>query len=192
MPNKPRKLTDRQRRFVDEYLIDLNAVQAAIRAGYAKKSAHENAYIILRRPGVNDDIQTAMAERAARTHITQDRVLEELAAVAFFDPADMASVPMNGPEDFSRLPKHARGAIAGWGWDSRGNFMVKLTPKTPALVALAKHLGLFIDAKPIDTTDYRQLTSEPLPATARWLENILKDETQDKKPKSLPKNIPAP
>ena len=177
MPYTPRKLTDRQRQFIEEYLIDLNAVQAAIRTGYTKSSAEVNAYMILQRPGIQEAIQTAMAERPARTHISQDRVLEELAALAFFDPADVASLPLNGPEDFSRLPKHARGAIAGWRWDSRGNFMVKLTPKTPALVAPAKHLGLFIEMKPTNTIEHQDLVSEPLSATARWLEDTLKDKS---------------
>ena len=63
----PRKLTDRQRQFIEEYLIDLNAVQASIRAGYTKSSAEVNAYMILRRPGVQEAIQAAMAERANST-----------------------------------------------------------------------------------------------------------------------------
>ena len=190
MTPSSRKLTDRQRRFIGKYLINLNAVQAAIRAGYAKKSAQENAYLLLRRPGIATAIQAAMAERAERTHISQDRVLEELAAVAFFDPADVASIPLNGPEDFARLPKHARAAIAGWGWNSRGNFLVKLTPKTQTLVALAKHLGLFIDIKLTNMIEHQDITAEPLAATARWLETILDGEppgdAQEKTLRALP------
>ena len=201
MQHTPRKLTDRQRRFIEEYLVDLNAVQAAIRAGYAEKSAHENAFRILRRPGVTKAVQAAMESRAARTRITQDRVLEELAAVAFFDPAEIASVPLSGPEDFCRLPKHARGAIAGWGWNPRGDFMVKLVPKTPALIALAKHLGLFLDIKTVEAPEQPTLASEPLAATARWLDELLDNdipdsetldsETASKSLKPLPRKTPT-
>src|SRR6185437_328109 len=79
------KLTARQQRFVDEYLIDLNATQAAIRAEYSKNGAEVTASKLLRVAKVGDAIAKAEAKRAERTHITQDRVLQELARIAFFD-----------------------------------------------------------------------------------------------------------
>ena len=79
------KLTPRQQRFVDEYLIDLNATQAAIRAGYSPKGAEVSASKLLRVAKVSAEIAKAQAKRAERTHITQDRVLQELARIAFFD-----------------------------------------------------------------------------------------------------------
>lgn len=78
-------LTAKQRRFVDEYLIDLNATQAAIRAGYSPKRADAIGYENLRKPDIADAVSAAMKEREERTHITQDRVLQELARIAFFD-----------------------------------------------------------------------------------------------------------
>lgn len=78
-------LTPRQQRFVDEYLIDLNATQAAIRAGYSKNGAEVTASKLLRVAKVADAVAKAQAKRADRTGITQDRVLQELARIAFFD-----------------------------------------------------------------------------------------------------------
>ena len=78
-------LTEKQRRFVAEYLVDLNATQAAIRAGYSRKTAHVTGHETLKKPEVSAAVQASMAARAERTNITQDRVLQELARIAFFD-----------------------------------------------------------------------------------------------------------
>lgn len=79
------KLTPKQAVFVQEYLIDLNATQAAIRAGYSVRTARSIGEENLRKPDISAAIQLARAEREERTHITQDRVLQELARIAFFD-----------------------------------------------------------------------------------------------------------
>lgn len=76
------ELTDRQARFCEEYLIDLNATQAAIRAGYSEKTANEQGARLLANVSVQEKIAELKAERAKRTEITQDSVIQELAAVA--------------------------------------------------------------------------------------------------------------
>lgn len=81
----PASLTARQQRFVDEYLIDLNATQAAARAGYSARTANEQGARLLAKVSVRSAIAEAMRAREKRTHITQDRVLQELARIAFFD-----------------------------------------------------------------------------------------------------------
>lgn len=78
-------LTAKQHRFVQEYLVDLNATQAAIRAGYSAKRADAIGYENLRKPEIAAAVAESMKAREARTHITQDRVLQELARIAFFD-----------------------------------------------------------------------------------------------------------
>lgn len=78
-------LTPKQERFVQEYLIDLNATQAAIRAGYAKPNAHVQGFQLLNKTLVAQAISAAQQKRQERTEITQDRVLQELARIAFFD-----------------------------------------------------------------------------------------------------------
>lgn len=79
------KISPKQQRFVEEYLIDLNATQAAIRAGYSPKTAQEQASRLLSNVMVAEAVRKAQEERSRRTGITQDRVLQELARLAFFD-----------------------------------------------------------------------------------------------------------
>jgi phage terminase small subunit len=71
-------LTPKQERFVDEYLIDLNATQAAIRAGYSKKTAHVIGPENLGKPAIAAAVARAQADRTERTNITQDYVLESI------------------------------------------------------------------------------------------------------------------
>jgi phage terminase small subunit len=78
-------LTAKQEQFVAEYLIDLNATQAAIRAGYSEKTAGSQGFDLLKKPEIQAAIAAAQQKRAERTEITQDRVLQELARIAFFD-----------------------------------------------------------------------------------------------------------
>ena len=75
------KLTAKQQRFVDEYLIDLNATQAAIRAGYSEKTAFSIGTENLRKPLIQKAIQQRKQAREQRTEITQDRVIQELSAI---------------------------------------------------------------------------------------------------------------
>lgn len=79
------QLTAKQERFVQEYLIDLNATQAAIRAGYSEHTARSIGQENLTKPDIQQAIAAAQQIRAQRTEITQDRVLKELARLAFFD-----------------------------------------------------------------------------------------------------------
>lgn len=72
-----KKLTDKQRRFVEEYLIDLNATQAAIRAGYSEKTARQAGSENLSKPDIQYAIQKEMASRSERTKIDADFVLTE-------------------------------------------------------------------------------------------------------------------
>lgn len=88
------KLTEKQQRFVDEYLIDLNATQAAVRAGYSAKTAESQGSRMLRNVKVQQAIAEEMAERSKRTGINQDRVVLELARIAFVRMTDL--VDSNG------------------------------------------------------------------------------------------------
>ena len=81
------KLTAKQNKFVEEYLIDLNATQAAIRAGYSPKNAGKIGHELLEK--TRNEIDRAIAERSRRTGINQDRVLRELAKIAFVNPGDV-------------------------------------------------------------------------------------------------------
>ena len=82
------KLTPKQRQFVDEYLIDLNATQAAIRAGYKAENADVTGPELLGKPWVSAAIQARKAARTKRTEVSQDDVIRELKAVAFKPASD--------------------------------------------------------------------------------------------------------
>ena len=83
-------LTPKQQRFCDEYLIDLNATQAAIRAGYSEKTAYRTGADNLRKPQIEEYIAKRQKELSRSTEITQERVIKELALIAFSNNADYA------------------------------------------------------------------------------------------------------
>ncbi len=84
-----RKLTPRQARFVDEYLIDLNGTQAAIRAGYSAKGAPVRAAELLTNRNVAEAVAEAQAKRSERTQVDADRVLREWLEVATVDAREL-------------------------------------------------------------------------------------------------------
>jgi phage terminase small subunit len=110
-------LTLKQAQFVREYLVDLNATQAAIRAGYSARTAASIGDENLRKPAIAEAVQTAMAERAERTEITADRVLKELAKVGFANLSDVTDwgireIAFGFTEDGKKLPLEEIGDAA--------------------------------------------------------------------------------
>ncbi|MFS2114326.1 terminase small subunit [Herbaspirillum frisingense] len=83
------RITDKVRRFVDEYLIDLNATKAAIRAGYSERTAKQIASEVLNKPEVQALLQERQAALAERTEITQDAVLQRLWAIGTADASQV-------------------------------------------------------------------------------------------------------
>ena len=146
---KPHKLTPKQEAFVREYLIDLNATQAAMRAGYSPKTSNEQGARLLANVSVRSALEIAMKERGERTKVTGDRVLMEIERLAMFDPKDLTL--LTGPRDIAELPEDIRRAIVGWGWDKNGNFTVKMA-KEKALEMLGRHHKLFTDKIEVDVT----------------------------------------
>jgi len=144
------KLTPKQQRFIEEYLIDLNATQAAIRAGYSPKTAHEQGAQLLAKISIREAIDKAIAERSRRTGITQDRVLRELAKVAFVNATDIINMDDAAIRDDANRDDTA--AIAGVKVKriptEAGEIIereVKIYDKIKALELLGKHLGMFTD-----------------------------------------------
>lgn len=139
------KLTEKQKRFVAEYLVDLNATQAAIRAGYSPKTANRIGSQNLSKVDVQAEIEKRRATLRNKLEITQEKVIEELAAVAFANGADFATVNQNGIVRItptSELPEEKRKAIASIKEGQYGT-EVKVHDKVKALELLAKHLGMF-------------------------------------------------
>ncbi|MEZ2724129.1 terminase small subunit [Pseudomonas putida] len=85
-------MTVKRHRFVAEYLVDLNATQAAIRAGYAKKGAKDQAYQLMQLPEVAQAIEQAMGERNKRLQVDADYVLKRLTEIDQLDLADIFDV----------------------------------------------------------------------------------------------------
>lgn len=142
------KLTAKQKKFVEEYLIDLNATQAAIRAGYSTESAKEIGCENLTKHNVKAEIDKAIAERSRRTGINQDRVLRELAKIAFVNPGDV--INLNQATVKSDAKEEDLAAIASVKIKNipteDGEITereIKLCDKLKALDLLGKHLGIY-------------------------------------------------
>lgn len=140
-------LTAKQEKFIQEYLIDLNATQAAIRAGYSPRTANEQGARLLANVSIRDALRREMAARSRRTGITQDRVLGELAKIAFLNPADVVDIREGGvrpdadPADLAAIQslKIRRSSSEQGETEERE---VRLADKLGALRLLGRHLGL--------------------------------------------------
>jgi len=162
------KITPKQQRFVDEYLIDLNATQAAIRAGYSPRSAESQGSRLSKNRKVRAHIDERMAELSRRTGVNQERIMRELARIAFLDPtrlANMGDATIN--EDAT---EHDRAAIAavrvrqiptqdGTGVERE----VRFADKIRALELLGKRFGMWVDRQEVDATTLVQIVDDVPP-----------------------------
>ena len=144
-----RKLTDKQQRFVDEYLIDLNATQAAIRAGYSVKTANEQGSQNLAKLSIQQAIAERMAERSRRTGVNQDRVVLELAKIAFVKMTDIVdkegNIKENAAEDDLACIESVKYKHSDTDTGYSEEREVKIASKLKALELLGKHLGMWND-----------------------------------------------
>jgi len=157
---KKKTLSDKQRIFVAEYLVDLNATQAARRAKYSAKTAPFIGAENLKKPKIQEAIQKAMANRSNRTEITQDRVLKELALIGFSDMADFVRIDESGfiqanpldtlPEGKSRIVKKVKEkrVIKSTPEGDQildATYEFELCDKVKTLELIARHLGMLHD-----------------------------------------------
>lgn len=136
-----RGLNEKQKRFVEEYLIDLNATQAAIRAGYSKNRASELGYQLLQKTTVQNAIQEAQNNRSERVQITQEEVIRRLLEnidIASGKRATVITIPS----------KNAEGEVMG---NDVAQFVYEPSAVNKALELLGKHLGMFKDGVDITT-----------------------------------------
>ena len=142
-------MTKKQKIFADEYLIDLNATRA-YKAAYPSvkkdETARTNGSRMLTNANVVSYITERMQERQKRTEITQDRVLQELAAIAFARATDYAEIKDECVKikDTSDLTELQIKAIAGIK-EGKYGIELKLNDKEKALELLGRHLGMFKD-----------------------------------------------
>jgi phage terminase small subunit len=145
-------LTPKQERFVAEYMIDLNATQAAIRAGYSAKTAQEQASRLLSNVMVSEAVAAAQQARSQTTGVTAARVLQEIARLAFFDARKLLT-DEGEPIPIHQLDDDTAAGIAGLetatergrGEDAGVTVIrkYKIADKNSALEKLAKHVGLY-------------------------------------------------
>lgn len=162
-------LSEKQECFVQEYLVDLNATQAYIRAGYSPTGANTSAAKLLAKPRIRARVDQEIAARSVRTGVTQDRVVRELARIAF------ASAPhFINPRDASLRPdatEDDKAAIASIrvkrkdGEDfTEIEREIKLADKIKALELLGKHMGMY-------TGNQQQTDNGVLPGLLEYLQN---------------------
>ena len=156
-------MNQKQKAFATEYVIDYNATQAAIRAGYSERSAYSQAHELLKKPEIKEAIKELEDAASARTSITKDMVLQELARIAFVDPrklfdeggrpkdirfldpdtaAALSSVDIYEEFDYNGDEKELSGYTKKYKWSD----------KLRALEMLGKHLGMFTDKVHVEGT----------------------------------------
>ena len=160
------KLPPMQDRFVDEWLIDFNGTQAAIRAGYSERSARSIAGRLLTKDNIQREISRRQKDLQRRTEVSQDRVVKELARIAFADATDYVQVETRTVEkndgtelsyqtvtltETAELSADQRAAIAGIKQGTNG-VEVKLHDKIKALELLGRHIGMFNDKLEVKAT----------------------------------------
>jgi phage terminase small subunit len=166
------KLTDKQKRFCEEYLIDFNATQAAIRAGYSKTSAYAIGHENLKKHDIQNTIQILNKKVSDRLEITQERIKKEYARLAFLDVREMFNE--NGAlKEIHDLDDDTAAAIGGMeivaesslGGDKVFDTVkkIKIIDKKGALDSLAKIEGMFTDK--VDVTNETKIIRDNIPDT---------------------------
>lgn len=193
------KLTAKQRRFCDEYLVDLNATSAAIRAGYSERTAEQIGYQLLQKTSVQKQIKQRMDDRSKRIELSQDFVINELMAIASVKATDYAHIvekaamaeidgkmvqlyDVNGnpvmyktvepvlTEELTDIQKKALSVIK----KGRDGFEIKPYDKVRVLELLGRHLGMWSNKDENDIVEQQARIEKVKAETAR-----IKEEDQD-------------
>lgn len=197
-----KKLDAREKRFVDEYLVDLDPQRAAVAAGYATTTARTKSYQWVsnseQKPHVYEAIQKALEKRSNRTEITADRVLRELALLGFANMEDYVRIGTNGDPyiDLSKLTREQAAALSeiavddyveGRGKNARDvrKVRIKFHDKKGALVDIGKHLGMFKErvehtGKDGGPIEHKELDAMPTKKLLELLELIRGDSAKEK------------
>lgn len=158
------KLNEKQQRFVDEYLIDLNGTQAAIRAGYSAKTADVQGSRLLANAKVQQAVSERMAERSKRTGVNQDRIVLELAKIAMVKMTDIVNghgeIKTSATDDdlacIESIKYKSSESDTGFSVERE----VKIASKVKALELLGKHLGMWNDKLDVNITQPIVITGE--------------------------------
>jgi phage terminase small subunit len=175
-PSKPAPnptLTVKQQRFIKEYLIDLNAAGAALRAGYSKRTARQMGTENLSKPDIRAIIDAGIESRKARLSVKAEQVIQELALVAFAGMKDFVEIDESGAikvrpldslgEGKSKVIKKIKDnridkSTSEGGTSRNGTFQIELHDKVRSLELLARHLGLLHGKHVVDVKQPVQIT----------------------------------
>lgn len=171
------KLTVKQEAFCKAYVETGNASEA-YRTAYSTQNMKQETIAVkacelLKTGNVSvrvEQLRVKVSEKLEKEFdITQDRVLSELAAMAFYDPAQLVLQngagkvqEISGPADIAKLPENIRRCIVGWSYDRHGHFILKLANKTSSLELIGRHLAMFVDRKEIRVGELEQVSDEEL------------------------------
>ena len=188
-------LTKKRQRFVEEYLVELNATKAAESAGYSSKTARSQGQRLLTNVDIQEAIQVAMAARSERTQVNADDVFRELAQIAFSDMQNYATWGPQGVsiKESSELPPGASAAVMEVSetvsYDKDGGTRsattkFKLHDKKGALDSLAKHLGMFVERAEVIVEEREPITQVVIfmPNAPKIVEGELGDGTLSSDP----------
>lgn len=182
------KLTAKQQRFVDEYLIDLNATQAAIRAGYSEKTAKDIGCQNLAKLNISEAIERALQSRSERTQIDADWLLKRLADEAVADVADIIEESTGALKPIHEWPEIWRtGLVAGVDVSSEYEMVdgkkeqtafvskVRLSDRVKRLELIGKHIGVsaFQTVHKHEGSITHEHTHESVSDTAAWVDRLI-------------------
>jgi phage terminase small subunit len=182
-------LTPKQGRFVEEYLVDCNATQAALRAGYSPKGASVRGAVLLTNSKVLMRLSNLRKAQFVRTEVTSDMVVSELASIGFSNPGKFFKF-LNGTVilDFSKMTEEDSKSIAEIQQEEyleKGRLgaarmvrktRIKFHNKLPALEALAKHTGVYDR----DNEDRQREITKAVRAAMREVESMTPEEKTER------------
>ena len=184
------ELNAKQRRFCKEYVIDLNGTQAAIRAGYSKKTAGSQSFDLLKKPEIQAKIKQLEKTVAERLGITHESVLKELKKLAFSDMRKLTKWGENGVTliDSSQIDDDSAACVAEVSQTitkDGGGIKFKLHDKKGALEDLGRHLSMFVDKVDHSNNDG---SLRPVQQTIFRFHGITREEYQAKLKNKKPEN----
>jgi phage terminase small subunit len=160
----PRKLTERQQKFIEQFLLCGNAAEAARAAGYSKKTANREGSRLLSNVDIQAALKSGYARRRSEFEISEKRILQELAGIAFFNIRDLFENDPDGNLRIKKLddiPVEVTAALESVSIDKSGIVKFKASPKVSAAQALGQFIGMS-DGRPPDSSANRKAALDRL------------------------------
>lgn len=164
------KITDAEYRFIDSYILHMDSTRAAEKAGYSSTNAASVGRELLTKPNIKREVDKRLQNRNAEYKVTEQRIIETLAGIAFMDPLSVYH-PDGTAKELEDLPPQVRQAITkvstrtvGHGRNARQYVQYELASKMQGLEMLGKYLALFTDKVDIKQSQTRNMSDDELTA----------------------------